>query len=92
MKHYRSKHCVTRAKQRGYKSGDAELVCQFGTDTGDGYVLTVEDRDEIISECKHLIERAQRLVGTFVCCSRDGAIKTIFHASRSQIKTQLGSR
>lgn len=58
-----SKHSRMRSQQRGLHSDDAQFVCEHGTETPEGFMLTNEDAIELVAEAKFLLEKAQRLRG-----------------------------
>jgi hypothetical protein len=76
-------HAVVRARQRGLRKEDVDFILRVGTDIGDGVMLTVKDAQEIITEAKRIINRAERLKNVRVVAA-DGKVITAFHATRRQ--------
>lgn len=83
-----SSHAQTRAQQRGLRHDDVCFVCQHGTETTKGYLLTEQDAHALEAEARYLLEKAQRLRGVLVPVA-GGTAKTVFHATRAQQRRVL---
>ena len=74
MTYETTKHFETRFRQRGYQTGDLELVLEYGTPRPDGVLLRKKDVDRAISELKLEIESLQRLSHTYIPVDEGKAI------------------
>lgn len=61
-----TKHAATRLQQRGFKSGDVEIIEQFGTPSDDGFLMLGKDADLAIAELKAVISEIERLKNRFI--------------------------
>jgi hypothetical protein len=61
-----SRHAEDRARQRGYRKSDIELIVDFGTTVHDGYVMTPKDVAAFEAWAKQTVVRLQKLSGSFV--------------------------
>jgi hypothetical protein len=78
-----SVHAEMRIRQRGLKSTDVLFVCQHGTETKKGFLLTNRDAAILEAEGRYLLRRAQELKGILVPVAGNTA-KTAFRTSRRQ--------
>lgn len=78
-----TRHAQARARKRGMRDGDIELVAMYGTPVSGGYILRRKDIAPIEQEVKRLIERLYRLQGVFVA-SNENVFITAFHATKGQ--------
>lgn len=83
-----SRHVVTRARQRGYRATDLELLAEFGTCTPDGAVLLRRDVERIRREVTRLLARLDRLAGTAVIL-RGETLVSVFRVTRAQRRKML---
>lgn len=87
-----SKHATVRARQRGYRLADVELVSCLGTEVADGFLLTRRDIDRMAPLTDPLLaERLVRLVGSFVP-SAAGLSLSIYRPSRRRMRLLLTGR
>jgi hypothetical protein len=70
-------------RQRGLRSEDIHFVCQHGTETAKGYLLTDKDAAALEAEAHQLLRKAQKLRGILVPVA-DGNVKTAFRATSLQ--------
>jgi hypothetical protein len=61
-----SRHAEERARQRGFRTSDFELVAHYGSPVHDGFILTPRDVERAEASLKQLAERLRRLVNVFV--------------------------
>lgn len=66
-----SHHAEERARQRGFRHEDLELVMEFGTPIHDGFLLTGADVDGFETAMKQVLRKLRRLRGTFVAVTGD---------------------
>ena len=83
-----SRHAQARTRQRGLRHQDIHFVCQHGTETVKGYLLTEQDAEALEAEARHLLRTAQRLKGVLVPVAGDTA-KTVMRATRRQQRRLL---
>lgn len=83
-----SRHAEARIRQRGLRHDDVRFVCQFGTETPKGYLLTERDAADLEAEARYTMLKAQRLRGVLVSLAGNTA-KTVFHATRRQQRRLL---
>ncbi len=64
-----TKHAEIRGQQRGFRTGDLDLIIEYGTPTREGIMLTKKDAQcaisEIQAEAKYKTQRVERLKNTF---------------------------
>ena len=87
----RTRHVEERAQQRGFQSGDLDLVAQLGTPTEDGVVLRRRDVDQVRTVLRRLLADLERLEGSAVIV-QDDAIVSVYRPERKQMKRMLGSK
>lgn len=75
-----SNHAMTRCAQRGFRTGDAELIAAFGTEVEGGYVLRDKDVLDVESDALGLADRARQLVGSRLVSAGNRVI-TAYHAT-----------
>lgn len=78
-----SGHAAMRARQRGYRASDLELVERYGTVTSRGVVLLRSDVERLRQNQARLLSRLDRLVGSAVIV-RDDTVVSVFRATRMQ--------
>jgi hypothetical protein len=61
-----SRHAEDRARQRGYRESDIELIVDFGTPVHDGYMVTPRDVEAFEAWAKQTAVRMRKLSGSFV--------------------------
>ncbi len=66
-----SRHAEARARERGFRDGDVDLVVDFGTPVHHGYVLTREDVAAFAAWSRAMLERLEKLSCTFVPVAQD---------------------
>ncbi|MBM1172840.1 hypothetical protein [Microvirga arabica] len=82
-------HLQVRVKQRGFRSGDDDLILTLGIESfGTGYFLRSKDVEEAIRALKETIVRLERLKGTLLVSER-GVMKTIYRPSRHRERRVL---
>lgn len=87
-----SHHGRARTRQRGLSTSDLQLIEAYGTQSSEGYVLTIKDVDEIEVEHRQEIARLRRLQGAALVV-RDGIVVTVLrNVSRVQRRRLLGAR
>lgn len=83
-----TEHAEVRARQRGFREHDAEVILTFGTATDEGGVLTDRDARRAIDELKRQIAAVERLAGAAVVT--DGLhVITIYHSRRTRSQHML---
>lgn len=91
-----SKHAARRARQRGYSQQDIGFVIENGTEVPDGYFLRKKDVQLMVEDeeltSQALIERANKLEGTFVPATKDGRAMTIYRPCSRRRKRLLQGR
>ncbi len=87
----RTRHVEERARQRGFKAGDLDLVAQLGTPTQDGVVLRRRDVDQVRSVLRRLLGDLERLEGSAVIIQED-AIVSVYRPERKKMRRMLGSK
>ena len=78
-----TEHAQVRVRQRGLKEDDLLFVCEHGTETSSGFLLTQQDVASLEAEARYLLRKAERLRGVFVPTAGRFA-KTAYHATRKQ--------
>ena len=81
-------HVKKRMQQRGFRSGDVELIERFGTQLRDGFLMRGRDVDAAILDHKGAIHRLEHLRDRFVVVV-DGRVLSAYVASRSKQKRLL---
>lgn len=91
-----SKHAAIRARQRGYCQNDIRFVIEHGTEVPEGYLLRRKDVRSIVEHNKLTsnvhVERAIRLVGTFVPITTDGRAASVYRPCSRKCKHLLHGR
>ena len=79
-----TRHAQVRMQQRGFRSKDAELVMECGTDYPNSRIVLL-DRDVVreARDCKRRIQNLQRLRGSVVVLE-DGHLVTCYHLHRKK--------
>jgi hypothetical protein len=57
-----TRHAEARARQRGFQSGDIELIQVFGTPTRDGVLVREKDVGRAVGRVKHAIRAHERSI------------------------------
>lgn len=83
-----SRHAKARMRQRGLRHEDVQFVCEHGTETAKGYLLTERDAESLEAEARHMLLKAQRLRGVLVPVAENTA-KTVIHTTRRQQRRLL---
>lgn len=83
-----SRHAQARMRQRGLRNEDILFVCEHGTDTGRGILLTTDDVANLEAEARHTLALAQRLKNVLVVINAS-TVKTAFRTSPSQQSRML---
>ena len=78
-----SLHAMRRAGQRGQRRSDLDLVREFGTPVEDGYYLHRKDVERALGDVKRLLQRLERLVGTYLVV-REDTIVTVYRPNKVQ--------
>lgn len=86
-----SDHAQIRTQQRGLKQDDVHFVCDYGTETINGFMLTERDAKALEAEARYLLNKAERLRGVLVPVEGSTA-KTVFHSTHKQQKRLLPPR
>ncbi len=66
-----SHHAEERARQRGFRHKDLELVMELGTPIHDGFLLTGSDVERFECAMKQELRKLRRLRCTFVAITGD---------------------
>ena len=83
-----SSHADSRARQRGFRRSDIELILTFGTPTDDGTVLTRNDAQRSVEALKRQIAALERLSGAAVVTDGPSVI-TVYHARAGRTRHLL---
>ena len=83
-----SQHAHARILQIGLKEEDLDFIFQNGTEAGDGFFLTTQDVQEIVTQAKRSISLAQRLKNK-LAVRRDDVVVTAFPLSPKQQRRRL---
>lgn len=81
-------HAEVRARQRGFRPADAEVVLNYGTPTDDGAVLTTKDAQRGIEALKRQIAALERLTGAAVVAEGEHVI-TLYHPRPGRTRHML---
>jgi hypothetical protein len=81
-------YALIRARQRGIRQADIDLIVRYGTATSKGVIVTRQDFAHAEREAKHLISRLSHLVGKFAATDGEDVI-TVFHATKRQRRLQI---
>ena len=84
-----TEHGAQRMSQRGFGSGDVELIVRIGTEVERGYLVREKDFQAFERELKQDLERARRLVGKRLVVERDEIVVTAYHAERCKRRRLL---
>lgn len=83
-----TEHAEIRARQRGFRGHDAEIILTFGTPTDEGGVLTDRDARRAVEELKRQISALERLAGAAVVT--DGLqVVTLYHPRQTRKQHML---
>lgn len=83
-----TQHADVRARQRGFRDEDVELILTYGTDTDEGAVLTAADARRGVEVLKRQIAAIERLTGAAVVT--DGAqVVTLYHPRPGRARHML---
>jgi len=66
-----SHHAEVRARRRGFRHRDLDLVVEFGTPVREGFVLTGRDVQAFEAAVKQTLRSLRHLQGTFVVVAED---------------------
>jgi hypothetical protein len=80
-------HAQQRARQRGTKGSDINLIVIYGTETRDGYFLRHKDIEDAEKEHK---KKLYRLSGRYVVV-KDDTVITVYHPCKQRRKRVLRS-
>ena len=83
-----SLHADSRARQRGFRRSDIDLILTFGTPTDDGTVLTRRDAQRSVEALKRQIADLERLSGAAVVTDGPSVI-TLYHARAGRTRHLL---
>ena len=83
-----SAHAELRARQRGFRDADVELILAFGTDTDNGAILTSADAERGVAALKRQIADLERLTGAAVVTEGDTVV-TLYHARQTRARHML---
>ncbi len=83
-----SAHAELRARQRGFRDADVELILAFGTDTDNGAILTSADAERGVAALKRQIADLERLAGAAVV-TEGGTVVTLYHARPTRARHML---
>jgi hypothetical protein len=83
-------HATIRMAQRNITLFDAELIRLIGTEVNDGYLVRVQDCQQIENQVKRLLNRLRRLQGKRLVIN-EGRIVTAYKASRRTERRLLRS-
>ena len=83
-----SKHCSERAQGRNVQPDEVLFICQHGTQTGKGYVLTKADARQLEAEALEVLRKARKLQGILAAVKED-TITTVFRLNHSQERSML---
>lgn len=87
-----TRHARKRMCQRGFHTGDIDIIVELGTVVRPGlHVLRNRDAYTAIRECKHRIQTLERLRGSAVVVE-DGALITCFHIAGAPGRRALVGR
>lgn len=86
-----TRHAEQRLRQRGYRTDDVELVLDLGTPTGNAVLLTNQDVETEIAECRHRIARLERLRGTAIILGEEKVV-SVYKPRRIKARRMLRSR
>jgi hypothetical protein len=78
-----SQHGAARARQRGVRHRDVHFICEFGTRTERGFVLTDADIRELEAEALEVLRKARKLRGVLAAVQED-IVTTVFRLNRVQ--------
>ena len=81
---YLTSHAKKRLRQRGMRESDVSLIYRYGTQLGDGILLTRRDIQAATTELRKTITQLEHLKGRVVIVQTDAGI-TVYKAS---LKTQ----
>jgi hypothetical protein len=85
-----TKHAQTRIQQRGFKTGDVDLIIELGTPiAGDAFLLTDEDVAREIAARHEEIRRLKRLRGTKAVLNEGDCVVTAYRACTRTQKRNL---
>jgi hypothetical protein len=79
-----TKHVLRRAQERSIRETDLGLVCEFGTSTARGTVLTRNDILAVEREAAYLLDRLRKMQNVFVAVDGEDLITT-YRATKKQV-------
>ena len=92
MQHVMTKHAAVRHSQRGFQTGDLDLIIENGTETADGIFIRTKDVARAVNEIKQdlnrRIKKLERLRDTYVVVA-EGRIVSIYRPSNRKQKKIL---
>lgn len=83
-----SDHVQKRARQRGFRDQDLELIMNYGETVRDGIAVTDNTLRRLRSQLQQLrgeLQRLERLRGTAVIV-QDGTVVTAYRTSKSKLR------
>lgn len=83
-----TEHAEVRARQRGFRERDVEVILRFGTHTDEGTLLTERDVRDGINELKRQIAALERLSGAAVVTDGNNII-TPYHPKDTRARHML---
>jgi len=83
-----SQHAEARARQRGFRKDDVELILAYGTETDEGTVLTAGDARRGIEALKRQIAAIERLAGAAVVTDGEQVV-TLYHSRPGRARHML---
>ncbi len=86
-----TRHAKTRMQQRAISDESANLIVMFGTEVADGYLLRHKDVALAANDDGALRNKLERIRGGRAVV-QDGALVTVYHASRSKQHRLLSGR
>ena len=90
MEIVRTEDVLVRCQQRGIRETDLDIIVKYGTQTPDGFLVTGRDiakYEQNPEKCKKISDRLSKLNRTFLPAN-DNTAKTIFRASKKQMRKQ----
>ena len=88
-KHVMTKHVTAQLSQRGFQTGDLDVIMENGTETADGIFIRRKDVARAVNEIKQdtnrRIKKLERLQDTYVVM-KEGSIITIYRPGNRKQK------
>jgi hypothetical protein len=89
--HHVTRHGVERLRQRGFRTGDLDVVLEMGTPAGNAILLTDHDVQKQVAEYRRRIQQLERLRGTAVILAGDRVLSA-YRPRRSKVRRFLRER